>query len=74
MLCIISFLRGGKSPISFDKCSTEDWISVSVFIILLATIVYFATVSLAAEQQVKIKYGRVNIVESDLVFEGPVLK
>jgi len=74
MLIAISILRGGKASISLEKCSVGDWISVVVFIFLLGTIVYFATVTLAAEQKIKIKYGKINIVDSDLVFEGKILK
>mmetsp|Transcript_17900 Transcript_17900/g.27679 ORF Transcript_17900/g.27679 Transcript_17900/m.27679 type:complete len:240 (-) Transcript_17900:13-732(-) len=74
LLVITSLLRGGKWDLSFDKCSAADWISVAVLIALLSSIIYFATVSIAEEQKVKKKYGDVNIVESDLVFEGTVLK
>ena len=76
LICIIvmSLLRGGKSEFSFKKCSAADWSAVAAFGVIMIIVVAVSSRLIKKEQALKIKYGRVNIVESDLVFEGKVLR
>jgi len=74
MLLLMSFFRGGKSPISFAACSPADWIILTFFIALMAIIVVISVKMVASEQALKEKYGRVNLSESDLIFKGSVLR
>jgi uncharacterized membrane protein YfcA len=67
-------LRGGKSNISIEKCSTGDWIFFAVFFLVMIAIVYIAVKMTSTEQALKKKYGNINLAESDLVFEGKILK
>ena len=69
-----SYLRGGKSDISFDKCGVADWVSVAVFILIMVTVVYISCKFVAEEQAIKEKYGGINLAESDLIFRGSVLR
>jgi uncharacterized membrane protein YfcA len=76
LLCLIiqSLLRGGKGKVSIEKCSAGDWVFFTGFIIVMVSIVYIAVKNTAREQALKIKHGNVNLVPSDLVFEGKVLR
>ena len=71
---VMSLLRGGKSEFSFKKCSPADWTAVGVFATLMICIVLLSSWLIKREQSIKKKYGNVNIVDSDLVFEGKVLR
>ena len=67
-------MRGGHSPLGIEKCGTADWSTVGVFIVLMAIIVYFSIRVTAREQALKIKYGRINLAPSDLIFKGKTLR
>ena len=60
--------------IVFDKCTAPDWITIFVFLCLMALAVYIAVTNIASEQRLKKKYDDINIVKSDLVFEGGDLR
>jgi hypothetical protein len=68
-LVIVSLLRSQY----FDKCGAWDWISVAIFIAILAIIIRISSGIIGNEQTIKMKYNNANIVESDLVFHGSVL-
>ena len=73
-LIIISALRLDKSPVSFETCGVGDWVSTAVFFIIMLLFVVYASRRIGREQELKRKYGNVNLVESDLIFQGAVLK
>ena len=60
--------------IVFDKCEAADWITIVVFLILMGIAVYIAIKNIAREQGLKKKYDNINIVPSDLAFEGGDLR
>lgn len=70
----MSFLRGGKSEISFQKCGIADWTAVFCFSMLMIAIVTCSCKLVAKEQALKEKYGNINLVDSDLKFKGSVLR
>jgi uncharacterized membrane protein YfcA len=72
-LTIFTFLRGGKSDLGFEKCSTADWIAIAVFLAIMSGLVLVSVRLAASEQALKKKYGNINLVDSDLKFEGEVL-
>ena len=72
-LIIISALRSDKSPVSFETCGVGDWVSTAVFFIIMLLFVVYASRRIGREQELKRKYGNVNLVESDLIFQGTVL-
>ena len=74
LLILLSFLRGGKGSFSFKKCSAGDWSSLAVFFVLMIFQVVIAVKLASKEQKLKRKFNNVNLVESDLVFDGKVLK
>lgn len=74
VLTIFSFLRGGKSEIGFEKCSGADWAAVAIFLSIMAVLVFVATKMAGSEQKLKQKFGNVNLVDSDLKFDGVVLR
>uniref|UniRef100_A0A7S3CME8 Sulfite exporter TauE/SafE family protein n=1 Tax=Strombidium rassoulzadegani TaxID=1082188 RepID=A0A7S3CME8_9SPIT len=57
----------------FDKCSVGDWTTVSLFCVFCGFITYFAAKNVGEEQKLKRKYGNINLVDSDLIFEGKTL-
>lgn len=71
---MLSFVRGGKGDFGFKKCSAGDWISLVVFFIFMIVFVVIATKISHSEQSLKKKYGGINLADSDLIFEGKVLK
>ena len=66
-------LRSDKFSFSLHKCSAADWTTVGIFCGAMIVIVYFACKISGYEQGLKKKYNNVNLVPSDLVFEGKVL-
>ena len=74
VLTIFSFVRGGKTEFGFPKCSTADWIAIAIFLILMTVFVILAVKIASKEQGLKKKYGNINLVDSDLKFEGRILK
>ena len=60
--------------LAFDKCSPQDWVTISSFLILMVGSVYAAVKNVSSEQSLKKKHNNVNLVASDLVFEGSTLK
>ena len=56
------------------RCSTVDWIVFISFFIIMAILLFLAIKNVASEQTIKEKYGKVNLVPSDLVFKGSVLR
>lgn len=58
----------------FTKCTAEDWITIGLFLVTMIVSVIIAVKLVAKEQGMKQKYDKVNLVESDLVFKGGVLK
>jgi uncharacterized membrane protein YfcA len=74
LLIILTFLRGGHGDMSFAKCSVGDWTSLAIFFLLMATQVVITVKLASSEQALKRKYGNINMVESDLAFDGHVLK
>jgi hypothetical protein len=67
-------LQLARSNINFrfhvKKCSVEDWSLEIAYCVVLLILIYVAVRLVAKEQALKIKYGSVNLVESDLRFEG----
>jgi hypothetical protein len=56
--------------VSLEKCSIEDWSVEIAYCVILLGLIYFATKGVAKEQALKKKYGSINLVDSDLRFEG----
>lgn len=71
LLIVMSVLR--SDGMGFDKCSAGDWSSVAVFCIFMAIVVHVSTSLISHEQDLKRRYGGVNLAESDLIFEGNTL-
>ena len=57
----------------FKKCDTGDWITTAIFIVLMLAVIYISIRNIQWEQHLKRKYGRVNLVPSDLEFQGCTL-
>lgn len=57
----------------FKKCDVGDWITTAIFILLMLSTIFFAIKNIQYEQRLKTKYGNVNLVPSDLKFEGCTL-
>jgi uncharacterized membrane protein YfcA len=74
LLLLQSLFRGGKGKIGFKRCSTADWVFLSLFIIAMIAIVFVAVKLVAKQQKLKKKYGDINLAKSDLVFEGKTLR
>ena len=70
LLMINQILRGRV----FKRCELGDWFSLVVFIILMICQVMISTRLISYEQSLKKKFGNINIVESDLIFSGKVLR
>ena len=70
MLIIASVLHGKKG---FEKCSTGDNIRYGVFIFIMFVFAAIGARLVAAEQRLKREFNNINIVDSDLIFEGKVL-
>jgi len=58
----------------FDKCTAQDWVTISLFLVLMGISVTIAVTNVATEQTLKEKYNNINLVKSDLVFKGATLK
>lgn len=61
LLLLQSLFRGGKGKIGFKRCSTADWVFLSLFIVVMAAIVFVAVKLVAKQQQLKKKYGNINL-------------
>ena len=57
----------------FKKCDVGDWVTTVVFILIMFISVIVSIKNIQFEQRLKRKYGNVNLVPSDLVFEGCTL-
>jgi len=71
---VVSILRSDKSPVNFEKCGAGDWSLTGFFFITMICVVIYSAKKTAIEQSLKMKYGEINIVDSDLIFKGKVLK
>lgn len=60
--------KSRPSPIGIERCSAEYWLLQISFIIFCVLMVIFAVWRLKSDQDLKIRYGNVNIVESDIIF------
>jgi hypothetical protein len=61
LLLLQSLFRGGKGKIGFKRCSTADWVFLSFFIVVMVAIVFVAVKLVAKQQQLKKKYGNINL-------------
>lgn len=57
----------------FKKCDAGDWVTTAIFIIIMLLAIVVSIKNIQFEQRLKRKYGRVNLVPSDLEFEGCTL-
>ena len=74
-MVVISLLRSGSiEEISFEKCGIIDWATVGIFFITMWIVVYYSVKTTKKEQELKTKYGHINLVPSDLIFKGKVLR
>ena len=71
---VLSLMRNSESDFGLKACSYQDWLSVALYVVLMALIVIIATKMTASEQSLKEKYGRINLAKSDLIFRGKVLR
>ena len=60
--------------IVLTKCSEGDWLTIVAFFFVMILTLYFAVKIVAKEQLLKKKYNDINLVPSDLVFTGDVLR
>lgn len=67
----MSVLR--SDGIGFESCSPGDWSAVAIFCIFMAIVVHISTRLIHYEQDLKRRYARINLAESDLIFEGNTL-
>jgi uncharacterized membrane protein YfcA len=74
ILILRSLARNGSLGFKMVKCSWVDWTISAVFITLMAILVVVATKLSSKEQHMKEKYDNINLVPSDLVFKGTVLR
>jgi hypothetical protein len=56
------------SPIGITKCSGSYWVLQFSFIAFCGIMAVFSIRLLKGEQDLKIKYGSINLVESDIIF------
>jgi hypothetical protein len=56
-----------ESPIGITKCSPLYWAIQTSFILFCGLLLFVAVRTLKGEQGLKIKYGNINIVDSDIV-------
>ena len=66
-------LRNLDVSISVTKCSVADWSVEAAYCLLLFGVIYLACKTVSKEQALKLKYGSVNLVDSDLKFHGRTL-
>ena len=57
-----------ESPIGITKCSPLYWTMQVGFILFCGLLLFVAVKILKGEQDLKIKYGNINIVDSDILF------
>lgn len=57
----------------FKKCDAGDWATTVVFIVLMILVIWVSIRNIQSEQHLKRKYGNVNLVKTDLYFEGCTL-
>jgi len=75
ILIIISLVRSGViEALAIEKCGSVDWTTVGIFFVAMICIVYVSVRTTKAEQDLKEKYGKINLVPSDLIFKGKVLR
>lgn len=75
-LIIMNLLIGSKSApsiIGLAKCSPWYWIIQVVFILLCIYFTWLAVGMNKEVQRIKTKYGNINLVDSDIRFEGKSL-
>ena len=60
--------------VTLEKCSVADWSVEIAYCLILFGLIYFSTKGVAKEQALKKKFGSVNLVDSDLRFEGETLR
>lgn len=60
--------------IVLDKCTGEDWATIATFVVINGIILHFAVKLVGGEQALKRRLGNINIVPSDLVFTGKVVR
>lgn len=61
--------KSRASPFGITKCSAWFWVIELGFIVFCGVMVAVSIRMLRAEQNLKIKYGNVNLVESDIIFD-----
>ena len=78
-LIVLIIMQVFRSPklhleVSLEKCSVADWSVEIAYCLILFGLIYAATKTVAKEQALKKKYSSVNLVYSDLRFEGETLR
>ena len=71
LLIVMSVLR--SDGMALERCSAGDWTAVCIFCVAMAIIVHISTSVVAYEQDLKRRYGGINLAESDLIFTGNTL-
>jgi len=71
ILIVIGYLRSADA---YERCSGTDWGITAAYFIIMATMIVVSVKVTAADQKLKMKFGGINIVKSDLIFEGTVLR
>jgi uncharacterized membrane protein YfcA len=56
------------SPLGITKCSGWFWLIECSFIAFCGVMVAVAVIMIRKEQDLKLKYGGINIVESDIIY------
>jgi uncharacterized membrane protein YfcA len=62
--------RSVKSIVGIKNCSSAYWTLYCVFLLVCVKVTLFAVYRARQEQMLKIKYGRINMVESDIIFDN----
>jgi len=56
------------SPIGVTMCSGAYWATQAAFYIFLGIVLWYAIVLMRSEQLLKIKYGRIGMSDTDIIF------
>jgi uncharacterized membrane protein YfcA len=74
-MILVTLFRGSKSVasiIGIDRCSTEDWTIMLLYLVALCIILYFSLRYVKKEQDLKMRVG-FGIVAGDIQFQQSVL-
>lgn len=58
----------------FNKCSVGDWLVTAALFVIMLLVVIYSVMNIQNDQRLKIKYGHINLVDSDLRFSGKDLR